>query len=100
MQLELTRTSDNKPEDKPEQHWYGDEGNKKKLEVSFAIITFFSPIRQLKRKQQIGAGLLGGAALLAGGLLAHKKHEEHKEEANRPSSYNLRSHLTLYPGKG
>jgi len=84
MQLELTRTSDNKPE----QHWYGDEGNKKKLEVSFAIITF-SPIRQLKGKQQIGAGLLGGAALLAGGLLAHKKHEEHKEEVNCPSSYNF-----------
>jgi len=29
---------------------------------------------------QIGAGVLGGAALLAGGVFAYKKHEEHKEE--------------------
>jgi len=35
----------------------------------------------MKKKLEIGAGLLGGAALLAGGLFAHKKHEEHKEDA-------------------
>jgi len=44
----------------PHKHWYGDESNKKKLEI--------------------GAGVLGGAALLAGGVFAYKKHEEHKEE--------------------
>jgi len=41
-------------------HWYGDESNKKKLEV--------------------GGGLVAGAALLAGGVLAYKHHEQHKEE--------------------
>lgn len=30
--------------------------------------------------QQIGGGLALGAAALAGGLFAYKKHEEHKEQ--------------------
>jgi hypothetical protein len=42
------------------QHWYDDESTKKKVEI--------------------GVGLGAGAALLAGGLFAYKKHEEHKEE--------------------
>jgi len=47
--------------EKPEKHWYEDEETKKKLEI--------------------GGGLAAGAALLAGGLFAYKKHEEHKEQA-------------------
>ncbi|KAJ3516540.1 hypothetical protein NLJ89_g1050 [Agrocybe chaxingu] len=45
---------DNKP-------WYGDEDNKKKIGLA--------------------AGVLGGAAVLAGGMFAYKKHEEDKDEA-------------------
>ncbi|KAF8899503.1 carbohydrate-binding module family 12 protein [Gymnopilus junonius] len=48
-------------EDQKPDHWYETEEGKKKLEI--------------------GGGLLGGAALLAGGLLAYKKHEEHKEHS-------------------
>ena len=40
-----------------------------------------------KRPLQLGAGLVGGAALLAGGVFAYKKHEEHKEEV--PFRYNF-----------
>jgi hypothetical protein len=43
------------------QAWYQDQENIHKLEV--------------------GGGLLAGAALLAGGVFAYKKHEENKEEA-------------------
>jgi len=55
-------SDDKNPEPTPEphKHWYEDDSTKKKLEV--------------------GAGLAGGAALLAGGIFAYKKHEQHKEE--------------------
>ncbi|KAF8964773.1 hypothetical protein BDZ97DRAFT_1814411 [Flammula alnicola] len=36
----------------------------------------------MKKKLEIGGGLAAGAALLAGGLFAYKKHEEHKEGAH------------------
>ncbi|PPQ70209.1 hypothetical protein CVT26_014466 [Gymnopilus dilepis] len=43
-----------------EQHWYQKDDTKKAMEI--------------------GGGILGGAALLAGGMLAYKKHEEHKDQ--------------------
>jgi len=49
------------PKSEENKHWYENEETKKKLEI--------------------GAGLAGGAALLAGGLFAYNKHEQHKDQA-------------------
>jgi len=57
---------DHKSEEE-KKHWYGEEENKKKLEI--------------------GGGLLVGAALLAGGMYAYKKHEDHKHEDHKVESH-------------
>jgi hypothetical protein len=57
QQSQNQQKNDN-PEEK--KHWYEDEKTKKQLEI--------------------GGGVLAGAAVLAGGLFAYKKHQEHKEE--------------------
>jgi hypothetical protein len=59
-QYQDDKPSEQTPAEPAKQHWYDDDSTKKKVEI--------------------GAGVAAGAALLAGGLLAYKKHEQHKEE--------------------
>lgn len=47
---------------------------------SWGWVKYLIKFRLWSSNQQIGAGVIGGAALLAGGVFAYKKHEEHKEE--------------------
>jgi len=61
QQSQNQQQNDNPSNTEEKKHWYGDEETKKKLEI--------------------GGGLAAGAALIAGGLFAYKKHEEHKEQA-------------------
>ena len=63
-----------------QKHWYGDDETKKKVEVNRIDSFLIGALISQFTIPQIGAGVAAGAALLAGGLFAYKKHEQHKEE--------------------